>query len=255
MALLVAAILSAVMALVSGAGAAGPTLKKECADASLAGPEVLESIMTKPGSSGGAPQYVKGSFLYSLMPDACKDNFRRFASYLVQIKDKGRNRWRNMTIDGRRHWARLQIDETGEFKDRYRQGQAQGDFLLGPSGHGVTADKNGYYYNKNCRPVRAFLRTTVVKNRPRKVHDIKGQPGLYRLVYPKVKEKFKRVAVTVLGKCARSGTRHRLAAVLLVARASMDERGKGEAVLAGIDGDLHLARGSVCSASGREHCY
>lgn len=194
------------MVLAPGAGAAGPTLKKECADAGLAGPEVLESVMTKPGSSGGAPQYVKGSFLFSLMPDACKDRFRRFASYLVQIKDKGRNRWRNMTTDGRRQWARLQIDETGEFEDRYRQGQAQGDFLLGPSGHGVTAAKNGYYYNKNCRPVRAFIRTTVARNKPRKVHDIKGQPGLYRFVYPKVKEKLKKVPVKVLGKCARPKT-------------------------------------------------
>jgi hypothetical protein len=180
-------------------------LKETCADAGLEGPEVLESNMTKPGSSAGLPQYVHGRFLYTLMPDACKDQFRRFAWYLVQIKDKSRNIWRNMTISGKKYWDSLQIDETGEYKDRYKEGKGQADFLLGPSGHGVSANSNSWFYNKNCRPVRTLIKTKVVKNEPRKA-PIKGEPGLYRTVFPIVGQKIKRVAVKVLGKCAKKTT-------------------------------------------------
>lgn len=178
-------------------------LKKACVDAGLEGPEVLYSHMVKPGvSSKGPSQLVRGNFLYNLMPKFCKDKFRRFASFLVQIKDKGSNKWRNMTNTGKKYWDELQIDEAGEYTDQ--EGKALAELSLYPAGHGGPPnDPNSYYFNKNCRPVRSFIRTKVVKDKPRKVHDFPGQPGLYRIVYPKVGEKIKKVAVEVLGKCAK----------------------------------------------------
>ena len=178
-------------------------LKKACVDAGLAGPEVLSSYMVKPGvSSKGPSQSVEGRFLYDRMPKFCKEKFKRFASFLVKIKDKVGNKWRNMTNTGKKYWDGLQIDEAGEYTDQ--EGKALAELSLYPSGHGgFSNDPNSYYFNKTCRKVISFVRTRIVKNKPRKVHDFPGQPGLYRLVYPKIKEEIKRVPVELLGKCAK----------------------------------------------------
>jgi hypothetical protein len=182
-------------------------LKKACVDAGLEGPEVLYSHMVKPGvSSKGPSQLVRGNFLYNLMPKFCEGKFRRFASFLVQIKDKGSNKWRNMTNTGKKYWDSLQIDEAGEYTDQ--EGKALAELSLYPAGHGgPPSDPNSYYFNKNCRPVRSFIMTKVVKDKPKKVHDFPGQPGLYRWVYPKAGQKIKKIAVEVLGKCAKRNKR------------------------------------------------
>ena len=180
-------------------------LKKACVDAGLEGPEVLYSHMVKPGvSSKGPSQLVRSNFLYNLLPKFCKDKFRRTASFLVQIQDKTSNKWRNMTNTGKKYWDGLQIDEAGEYTDQ--EGKALAELSLYPAGHGGPPnDPNSYYFNKNCRPVRTFIWTKILKNDPYKV-KIKKDPfpkPFWVTRYPVAGQKIKKVAVEVLGKCAK----------------------------------------------------
>lgn len=170
------------------------SLKQQCLKAGLTMPRILSTRMRRPGNDSGLPQRVIVRVSYVAMPDACEDRFRRTGQFLIQIKDKSRKRWRNLTVTGKRTWEGVQIWADG----------SPSSIDVGPSGHGPSAHGDSWYYNKTCRPVRAIVRNRVTSATPKKVWiKRKGQRGFWGTHYPLLGQKSKKFRVELGGHCAK----------------------------------------------------